>query len=111
MVITLDHALFKEISESVRDIYGDNLVSVIVYGSVARNTATEESDIDIAIMVKKDDADMYDKWLDVVVKLDLEYDQVITTSLIEEKKFDEWKDIMPYYKNIQKEGVVLWNVA
>ncbi|MBR1628321.1 MAG: nucleotidyltransferase domain-containing protein [Lachnospiraceae bacterium] len=111
MVITLDHVLFKEISKSVRDIYGDNLVSVIVYGSVARNTATEESDIDVAIMVKKDDADMYDKWLDVVVKLDLEYDQVITTSLIEEKKFDEWKDIMPYYKNIQKEGVVLWKAA
>ena len=48
-------------------------------------------DIDIAFLVKKDNNDMYEKWLDVVVELDLEYDQLITTARIEEDKFNEWR--------------------
>jgi len=26
-------------------------------------------------------------------------------------KFAEWKDIIPFYKNIRKDGVVLWKAA
>ncbi len=54
---------------------------------------------------------MYEKWLDVVVELDLEYDQLITTARIEEDKFNEWRNVSPYYKNLEKEGIVLWEAA
>ena len=97
--------------KAICEIYGDNLVSIILYGSVARNEATEDSDIDIALLVKNDDKMMYDKWQDVAVELDLEYDQLIATSLIEEEKFNKWKNVMPYYKNIEKDGIVLWKAA
>lgn len=103
--------LLNELVSSVCGIYGDNLISVILYGSVARNTATEDSDIDIALLVKQDIAEMHDKMLDVMVDLDLEYDEVIFPSLIEQKKYEEWRSVLPYYRNIENEGIVLWTAA
>lgn len=38
----------------LRLIFGNAIQTIILYGSVARNEATEESDIDIAIIMKKD---------------------------------------------------------
>ena len=111
MTITTDSELFQKLIPAVCKIYGDNLISIILYGSVARNTATEESDIDIALLVRNNDKAMYEKWLDVAVNLDLEYDQLISTSLIEVQKFNKWKKVMPYYINIEKEGIVLWKAA
>ncbi len=111
MEITLNSDLISKIVNGVRRAYGDNLISVILYGSVARNTATQESDIDIALIIHKDNRNMYNDWKSIVVNLDLEYDQVISTSLIEKAKFDKWKKVLPYYKNIENEGIVLWKAA
>ncbi len=111
MIIASNSELFKKLVSAVCEIYGNNLVSLILYGSVARGTATEDSDIDIAVIVNVDDRDMYDRLQDVVVDLDLEYDQVIATSLIENHKYEQWKSVLPYYRNIENEGIKLWTAA
>ncbi len=97
--------------DKTRSIYLDNLKAIILYGSVARGSATEESDIDIAILVESDDKEMYDRLLDVVVEMDLENDVVISTVIIEEEQFEKWKEALPFYKNIKKEGIQLWMAA
>lgn len=43
--------MLQQLIPEIVKIYGDLLVSVILYGSVARGTQTEESDIDIAVMI------------------------------------------------------------
>ena len=111
MVVDVNHELFKKLISGICDIYGDRLISIILYGSVARNTATIDSDIDIALLVKNDDPFMHDRMLDVLTDLDLEYDQVLSPSIIEKDQYDKWKAVLPYYRNIEKEGVVLWTAA
>lgn len=103
--------LYNSFVEEVRRIYKDNLSAIILFGSVARGTATEESDLDIAILVNSDDKSMYDQLLDVVVRIDLDNDVVISTTIIEKEQFDTWKDVLPFYKNISKEGIQLWEAA
>ena len=44
--------IFQQLIPEIVEIYGDLLVSVILYGSVARGTQTDESDIDIAVMLR-----------------------------------------------------------
>ncbi len=111
MVVSAGHELFRKMVPAVCEIYGEKLISIILYGSVARNTATDDSDIDIAILVDDDNPDMHDKLLEVLSDLDLEYDQVISPSLIKKEQYDKWKTVLPYYQNIEKEGVVLWTAA
>ena len=103
--------MYDDFVNEVKMIYLDNLQAIILFGSVARGTATEESDLDIAILVNSDDRLMYDKLLDVVVKMDLDNDVVISTTIIEKEQFDTWKDVLPFYKNINREGIQLWKAA
>ncbi|MFN3967254.1 MAG: nucleotidyltransferase domain-containing protein, partial [Endomicrobiia bacterium] len=45
----------KEVVDRLRKLYGDNLSKVILYGSKARGDATDDSDIDILVVLKKID--------------------------------------------------------
>ena len=42
--------------------------------------------------------------------LDLE-NVVIATTIIEKNQFDAWKEVLPFYKNINREGIQLWKAA
>ena len=103
--------LRERLVTSICNIYGDNLLSIILYGSVARNAAAEDSDIDIAFLVKSDNSSMHEKMLETLSDLDLEYNQVLAPSLIEKEKYDKWKGVLPFYQNIEKEGIVLWKAV
>ena len=108
----MEQLMQEELVEGIKNILEDNLISIVLYGSVARGTATEESDIDIAIIAKHEfDIELRDKVVELAVDIDLKYDTVLSIVDIDYKKYLEWQDIMPFYKNIKKEGIVLWNAA
>lgn len=49
----LTNTMKEDLIHGLIDIFSSNILAVILYGSVARNDNTDESDIDIAIIVKK----------------------------------------------------------
>jgi len=51
----------------------------MLYGSVARGTQTDESDIDIAVMLRsKENDDMKERMTDIIVDLELEHNKVLS---------------------------------
>lgn len=54
---------------------------------------------------------MEDKLSDIVVDMNLKYDKVFSVIDIEFEKFRKWGNVMPFYQNINKEGIVLWEAA
>lgn len=99
-------------SNDLKDIYGDSLMKIVLYGSYARGEQTEESDVDIAVILKAGNTEkMHDDMIDVVV--DYELDQGVTLSVIsiEIEQYKTWNKTLPFYKNIDKEGIVLWKAA
>ena len=48
---------------------------------------------------------------DLMDDLELACGKVLSVLCIDYEKFTEWKDILPFYKNIRKDGVVLWQAA
>lgn len=99
-------------SNELKDIYGDYLVKIVLYGSYARGEQTAESDVDIAVILKDGNTEkMHDDMTDVVV--DYELDQGVTMSVIpiEFEQYTAWNKTLPFYKNIDKEGIVLWKAA
>ena len=109
--MSIDLALEKLIPW-LQEIYGDLIDSVILYGSTARGTQTADSDVDVAILLRAGATKvMRDQMLDLVVDLELACGKVLSVLCIDYDKFAEWKDVLPFYKNIRKDGVVLWQAA
>lgn len=103
--------LFQKLIPGLVGIFNNASMRVILYGSVARGTQTEESDVDIAVIIPSYTRQMHDKMLDLVVDLELEYNKVISVIMIDSAEFAKWENVMPFYRNVKKDGVVLWPAA
>ena len=109
--MTTDAAL-RELVPGLLGIYGNLIDSVILYGSVARGTQTDESDVDVAVIMHPGaTTEMHDRMLDMVVDLELACDRVLSVIRIDRDRFREWETTLPFYQSIRREGVVLWPAA
>ena len=110
----LDQELRKILGDlvvSLIGVYGNKLKSVILYGSVAKGTATDESDIDIMVLVdaNTDELKMYtDRLCDVSSDYALEYFKMFSIIDVCYEEFDRWRHVLPFYKNVHAEGVVIY---
>ena len=101
-----------ELVDGIRSALGNQVISIILYGSVARGAETADSDIDIAVIVKNElDHKTEESLSDFVVNMNLKYDRVFSVIDIEDHVIRELENIVPFYKNVREEGIVLWNAA
>lgn len=104
--------MFEELVNGILHLMENHIEQIILYGSFARGTHTAESDIDIALLVHGSlNREVEDRLSDFIVDLNLKYDRVLSVIDIELENFRKWEAILPFYKNIQREGVVLWEAA
>lgn len=109
--MTVELAL-EQMIPGLQSIYGDLIDSIILYGSTARGTRQDDSDVDVAILMHSGATKkMRDQMLDLIVDLELACGKVLSVLCIDYEKFTEWKDVLPFYKNIRKDGVILWQAA
>lgn len=102
--------LLKKIVVVYRDIYNQDLCDIYLYGSYARGDYNTESDIDIVAIVKGERQELQDqlkKIWDIVSDLELDYEVIISPTVIPYNEFEIYKDILPYYRNIVQEGMKL----
>lgn len=108
----------KNITEQIvrcyRAVYGVDIISVILYGSYARGDYDEESDIDIVAIVKGERLELQQKlkkvW-DMSSEISLESGVIVSPTVIPYDEFETYKDKLPYYMNICREGKRLDNSA
>lgn len=89
-------------------IFGSSLENVLLYGSYARGEQTPESDIDVIALVDmpKEELCAYKRRIsDFSSELDLQYDVLLSIKLQDTETFNRYKDILPFYKNVLKEGI------
>ncbi len=104
--------VIQEFIKSVHEILGDRVKKIILYGSYARGDYRENSDIDIMILTDLSDEEMEEYRTKIVdCAYDLEYDNHFSFDLSPVIKnidtFNYWLDTLPFYMNVQKEGVIL----
>ena len=108
----INKSVFDELVNGFLNIIPSGIVSIILYGSAARGTAETDSDVDIAIILNRPFSyDENDKLSDFIVDMDLKYDKVFSVIDVDGENYLKWQDIIPFYQNVKKEGVVLWKSA
>lgn len=102
----------EELVRRLTDIFRNNISMIILYGLVARNEVTDESDIDIAIILKNqishETKQQFFRW---VADLNMRYDRVFSIVDIQEDNVEKWGSVLPFYQNVRKEGTILWKIA
>ena len=106
--------LMKQYVELLCKIYGEHLKTVILYGSYARGDYTENSDIDIMVLLDMNDMDIKKYRHEVsgmTYDFNMDYDLDIKPIVKNREHFNKWVDVYPFYTNIEKEGVKLFDAA
>lgn len=105
-------AVLDELVAGLLRIAENKISAIILYGSVARGTAEPDSDVDIALLLnEKFTKEEWDQMVDFSADMDLEYNTVFSIVDITTEHFQKWLKAMPFYQNIEKEGIVLWKAA
>ena len=106
--------LLGQYVEVVREIYGDRLKSVILYGSYARGDFRPDSDIDIMILADLTEMEIEDfgrqlSWS--TYDFNEEHETDIKPIAKSDAHFKKWQGVYPFYTNVQQEGVELYGTA
>ncbi len=103
-------SVVSQFARQMKRIFGSSLRKVIVYGSYARGDYREYSDVDVMILVqlpeteiKKRENEVYDLAVDLEMRTGIDISPIIK----DEKQYEYWIDVLPFYQAIREEGVVV----
>lgn len=98
----------NEIVDAYREVYGPAIQRIFLYGSYARGDYSDQSDIDYAAIVSGRREDLQDKlylvW-DKAADIGVRNDAVVSPIVIPTDEFEKYRNILPYYRNIEREGL------
>lgn len=104
----------KQYIEELKKIYGIHIRTVILYGSYARGDYTKDSDIDIMILLDLSDLDIKQyrhKLSEITYDFNMNFDLDIKPIAKSEEHFKKWEEVYPFYKDVMKDGVKLFDAA
>lgn len=102
------YSITHDMVQEYRRVYGRAVEKILLYGSYARNEQDNESDVDIVAIVhgeRNDLQELLKQVWDYSTDIGMENDVVISPSVIPYSEYEKYKRILPYYMNIEKEGM------
>ena len=93
------------------EILGDKVYKIILFGSYARGDYEEDSDVDIMMLLdcKRKELPQYRQMLSGISgRISLNNNVTVSLLLNDKDTFYSKKNIMPFYQNVERDGVILF---
>ena len=103
--------LLEQYISEIKKIYGSHLQKVVLFGSYARGDFGPDSDVDIMILLDLSNLDLkaYSQKLSYMTyDFNMDHDLDIKPIAKSEVHFEKWIENYPFYANVHREGVVLY---
>ncbi len=99
--------LLAQLKRGLRSLYQGRLAAVLLYGSQARGQATDDSDIDVLVVLRDavDPGDEIARTSELVSRLSLQRDCLISCLYMSEERYQRGGG--PFLRNIRREAVTL----
>ncbi len=110
VVITIYAKAVEQLKNRLLKELGDRIESIVLYGSVAKKTAHEESDIDILIVTQEQDKRLYDKISKIRTQIDLESNTLTAIVHLTRQELEHYTKLgSPFIKSVAEEGIILYD--
>jgi predicted nucleotidyltransferase len=96
--------ILEEVKSELKKVYGIKLKDVILYGSYARGDEKEDSDIDLAVILKGEINifEEIDRIIDATYDIGLKHSILLSVKPISENDYNNLKT--PFLLNVKQEG-------
>ena len=101
-------AIIKDVCDIAASFFSKNLKQVLLFGSYAKGTFDDESDVDfmlITALENEEVAKIEAALVERVYDLSLQYDIVVSINIQNEVIFQHLKNVNPFYRNVAEEGI------
>lgn len=97
--------ILNEYQTQLKGLLGEELHSIVLYGSQARGDAVEGSDIDVLCVMKEpfDYGELIRRTSEVTAEISLKYDVVLSRSFASMADYKTRRT--PFLMNVRREGV------
>ena len=95
-------------AEKCKDLFGDKLRDVRIFGSYARGDYDADSDVDVMILVDMDEVEArtyLGKVCDIACEIDLQHGIILSPLIRSTKDFDKRKVLPGFCQTVMREGV------
>jgi len=101
-------AILRELKRSLGSSLGDQLVRMVLFGSMARGDYDDDSDIDVAVIVRGLTRGLKHQILDKVAELELQHHMPLSVLVLSDEEFNRLKGRERRIAlDIEREGVPL----
>ena len=110
MIPNSTNEILDRFVSEVKKLLGNRIKKIILYGSYARGDYNQHSDIDIMILtdLNFEEIEKYrDEISDIAFDIELEKGIIISPIIKNINQYNARINIIPFYSNVQKEGIVL----
>lgn len=110
MVVNINNPVINGIRLSLEKTIPKGKGEAILFGSQARGTARPDSDWDVLVILDKDalEPSDYDNITFPLTALGWDLGERISPVMYTEKEWENNK-MTPFYKNVQRDGIILWD--
>jgi len=86
-----------------------NIDRILLFGSVVRGTADEESDVDLLIVLRETpDHPVRNRISSIILDINLEHDANLSGLVVDQKAWDEGLvSVLPIHEDVEEEGIPL----
>ena len=93
---------------ALRERYGEALVDVRLFGSCARGEMREDSDVDVAVVLRAVDRRTKRDVIDLASSIGLEHDVLLSPTVLDQETFERWRaQERLLVIDIEREGLLL----
>jgi len=99
--------ILSELKQRPTELYGDRLSQLILFGSQARGDATEDSDVDVLVVLEGevDLADEVKRTSDLRLEFSLERGLAVSPTFLSSKRYRE--NSLPLLIDVESDGITL----
>lgn len=107
MAITYGRTITSLKDELLKEL-GDSIKSIVLYGSIARDEADEESDIDILVVTRENNKKIHDRISRIRTTIDLKNNTLTTLVQMNRNELERCIKLgSPFMESVVEEGVIL----